>query len=98
MDIDYRTLSPARRARRCLLGLLVSFLLVAVAYMALRTERPPLIGKGTVIASSGPALERNSSSASTSATATRAVNQPSGQFALYKAYAIEPGRPLAQGN
>lgn len=56
MDADQINLSPARRARRCILNLLVLSIIAVGAYAGFHSDRSPFRSIGIVIAGSGAAL------------------------------------------
>lgn len=61
--------SPARRAKRCILNLLVCFIIAAGTYLAFHADRSPFRGKETIAANS-VTPERNPSPASAISTAS----------------------------
>ena len=72
MDTDQINLSPARRARRCILNLLVLSIFAVGAYIGLRSDRSPFRSIGIVAANSDAVLAQKPSSAtSQQAVATK---------------------------
>ena len=65
MDTDQINLSPARRARRCILNLLVLSIFAVGAYIGLRSDRSPFRSIGIVSSGSNSGLAQKPSSATT---------------------------------
>lgn len=92
MDTEPINLSPARRARRCLLNLLVLLIVAVGAYLGLRSDGSPLRSGGMVLASSGAPVAHESPSASTQqALSTKDVQlQVSMKNSIASAYLVTP--------
>ncbi len=95
MDTDQINLSPARRARRCILNLLVLSIFAVGAYIGLRSDRSPFRSIGIVAANSDAVLAQKPSSATTQqAVATKdAPIKVSMTNSIASAYLATPGTP-----
>ena len=65
MDTDQIILSPARRARRCILNLLVLSIFAVGAYVGLHSDRSPFRGIGVVASGSNATQAQKPSSVAT---------------------------------
>jgi hypothetical protein len=92
MDTDQIIFSPARRARRCILNLLVLSITVVGVYVGLHSDRSPFRGNGIVITSSDTALAyRPSSAPSEQASGSKdAPIQVSMKNSIASAYLVAP--------
>lgn len=92
MDTDQIILSPAKRARRCVLTLFVLSIIVAGVYVGLHSDRSPFRGNGIVVSSSDAALAQKPSSAPTQqAVGTKdAPVQVSTKDSIASAYLVAP--------
>ena len=92
MDTDQINLSPARRARRCILVLSI----IAVgAYVGLHSDRSPFRGIGILAANSDAALSKKTSSATTqqAVAAKDAPIKVSMTNSIASAYLVTPDTP-----
>jgi hypothetical protein len=78
MDTDRRTISPARRSKRCVRWLFILCILVAGAYVG----HPPSQWNGSVGVAANATPERNLSSASTASDTSKKGHQPSAPVQL----------------
>ena len=76
MKNDQLILSPAKRAKRCLLNLLVCFIVAAGTYLAFHADRSPFKGKEQVTANLATS-QRGSMDASATSTAAKNEHQRS---------------------
>lgn len=92
MDTDQINLSPARRARRCLLNLVVISIIAVGAYVGLHSDRSPFRANGVVVASSDVALAQKSSTApAQQAVGTKDASiQVSMKNSIASAYLVAP--------
>ena len=92
MDTDQINLSPAKRARRCLLNLLVLSIFAVGAYVGLRSDSSPFRSNGIVVASSDAGLAQKPTSAPTQqAVGTKdAQIQVSMRDSVASAYLVAP--------
>ena len=92
MDTEHINLSPARRARRCLLNLLVLSIVAVGAYFGLRSDDSAFRASGIVVASSDTAFAQESSSASAQqALSTKDVQiKVSMKNSIASAYLVAP--------
>lgn len=70
MDTELINPSPARRARRCILNLLVLSIFAVGAYVGLRSDRSTFRSIGTAVSGSDARLAQKSSSATTQPAAS----------------------------
>ncbi len=93
MDTGQINLSPARRARRCILNLLVLSIFAVGAYIGLRSDRSPFRSIEIVVAGSDEALAHKPSSAPTQqAVSTKeAPIKVSMTNSIASAYLVPPG-------
>ena len=92
MDTDQINLSPAKRARRCILNLLVLSIFSVGAYVGLHSDRSPFRSNGNVVAGSDAAPIHKSSSAPTqqAVAAENAPIQVSMKDSVASAYLVAP--------
>ena len=95
MDTDQINLSPARRARRCILNLLVLSIFAVGAYIGLRSDRSSFRSIGIVAAKSDAEFAQKPSSASTqqAVAAKEAPIKVSMTNSIASAYLATPGTP-----
>ena len=97
MNTDQIMLSPAKRARRCVLNLLVCLVVAVVVYAGFHSDRWSFKGNGTIIATSGATRESGSSPVSSLPVAAHNDSQSSASVRLSmagsiaSAYLVKPG-------
>lgn len=92
MDTELINPSPARRARRCILNLLVLSIFAVGAYVGLHSDRSPLRSLGIVVASSDAALPQKPSSVATqqAISSEKAPIKVSMRDSVASAYLVAP--------
>lgn len=77
MDTNQPILSPAQRARRCVLTMLLCFVVVAGVYAGFNSHLLPFKGSDFVVASANVIPGRDAASESATPTINSTENQPS---------------------
>ena len=97
MNTDQIMLSPAKRARRCVLNLLACLVVMVGVYAGFHSDHWPFKGNGTIMAGSGAAQENGSSTASNLPVVAHKDSQSSASVKLSmagsiaSAYLVRPG-------